>query len=103
MILSNDKIFIDNDKISTDNNDTINIIEGLAKKNHLSFVCKNAKKIGNFVTIKNKYMRDSPSLLGRAISPKNRAAGRARISESVRVRVKSRVRGGRDGSTRPIR
>ena len=38
LVLSNDKIFIDNDKISTDNNDTINIIEGLAKKNHLSFL-----------------------------------------------------------------
>ena len=57
LILSNDKIFIDNDKISTDNNDTINIIEGLAKKNHLSFVSKNAKKTGNFVTIKNKYRK----------------------------------------------
>ena len=57
LILSNDKIFIDNDKISTDNNDTINIIEGLAKKNKLSFVCKNAKKIRKFVTIKNKYRK----------------------------------------------
>ena len=57
LILSNDKIFIDNDKISSDYNDTINIIEGLAKKNHLSFVCKNAKKIRNFVTIKNKYRK----------------------------------------------
>ena len=50
LVLSNDKIFIENDKISTDTNDTINIIEGLAKKNHLSFICKNAKKIRNFVT-----------------------------------------------------
>jgi glycosyltransferase involved in cell wall biosynthesis len=57
LVLSNDKIFIDNDKISTDNNDTINIIEGLAKKNHLSFFCKSAKKIRNFVTIKNKYRK----------------------------------------------
>ena len=57
LILSNDKIFIDNDKISSDDKDTINIIEGLAKKNHLSFVCKNVKKIRNFVTIKNKYRK----------------------------------------------
>ena len=57
LIISNDKIFIDNDKISSDYNDTINIIEGLAKKKHLSFVCKNAKKIRNFVTIKNKYRK----------------------------------------------
>ena len=57
LILANDKIFIDNDKISTDNNDTINIIEGLAKKNYLSFVCKNTKKIRNFVTIKKKYKK----------------------------------------------
>jgi len=48
LILSNDEIFIDNDKISTDNNDTINIIEGLAKKNHLSFFCKSAKKKEKF-------------------------------------------------------
>ena len=45
------------DKISSDYNDTINIIEGLAKKNHLSFVCKNTKKIRNFITIKNKYRK----------------------------------------------
>ena len=38
LILTNYKIFIDNDKISSDYNDTINIIEGLAKKNHLSFM-----------------------------------------------------------------
>ena len=57
LILTNDKIFIDNNKISSDYNDTINIIEGLAKKNHLSFVCKNTKKIRNFITIKNKYRK----------------------------------------------
>ena len=57
LILSNDKIFINNDKISSDYNDTINIIEGLAKKNHLSFICKNTKKIRNFVTIKKKYRK----------------------------------------------
>ncbi len=48
LIISNDKIFIKNDKISTDYNDTINIIEGLAKKNHLSFICRYTSKIRNF-------------------------------------------------------
>ena len=40
LIISNDKLFIKNNKISSDNNDTINIIEGLAEKNHLSFFCR---------------------------------------------------------------
>ena len=57
LILSNDKIFINKNKISSDDKDTINIIEGLAKKNHLSFVCKNTKKIRNFVTTKKKYKK----------------------------------------------
>ena len=33
LIISNDKLLIKQDKISSDYNDTINIIEGLAKKN----------------------------------------------------------------------
>ena len=57
LIISNDKIFINNNKISSDYNDTINIIEGLAKKNHLSFICKNTKKIRNFIIKKKKYRK----------------------------------------------
>ena len=57
LIISNDKIFINKDKISTDYNDTINIIEGLAKKNHLNFICKNTSKIKNFKTIKKIYKK----------------------------------------------
>ena len=55
LIISNDKIFFNKNTIATDYNDTINIIEGLAKKNHLSFICRNASKIRNFKTIKKIY------------------------------------------------
>ena len=33
LIISNDRLFIKNDIISSDYNDTVNIVEGLAKKN----------------------------------------------------------------------
>jgi hypothetical protein len=32
LIISNDRLFIEKNKISSDYNDTINIIEGLSKK-----------------------------------------------------------------------
>ena len=57
LVISNDKIFIDKDKISSDYNDIINIIEGLSKRNHLSFICRSTKKIKNFVTIKKEYRK----------------------------------------------
>ena len=57
LIISNDKIFIKNDKISTDYNDTINIIEGLAKKNHLSFICRHISKIRNFKSTNKIYKK----------------------------------------------
>ena len=37
LIISNDKLNIQGDKISADYNDVINIIESLSKKNHLDF------------------------------------------------------------------
>jgi len=55
LIISNDRLFIEKNKISSDYNDTINIIEGLSKKNKLSFFCRKASKLNNyFVKLKNK-------------------------------------------------
>ena len=48
LIISNDRLFIKKNKISSDYNDTINIIEGLSKKNNLSFFCRTTKNISNF-------------------------------------------------------
>ena len=48
IVLSNDKIFLKNKVVSSDFNDTINIIEGLSKKNNLSFFCRTTKNISNF-------------------------------------------------------
>ena len=53
LILSNDKLYLKNDIISSEYNDTINIIESLAKKNNLKFICRSSQKIKNFV-IKKK-------------------------------------------------
>ena len=54
LIISNDKLFIKNNKISSDNNDTINIIEGLAEKNHLSFFCRAIYNPENYILKKKK-------------------------------------------------
>lgn len=55
LIISNDKLNIQGDKISSDYNDTINIIESLAKKNHLNFLCRFENKFKNFISKKLKY------------------------------------------------
>ena len=52
LIISNDKLFIKHDKISSDYNDTINIIEGLAEKNHLSFFCRVTYSPKNYISKK---------------------------------------------------
>ena len=57
LIISNDKLFIKHDKISSDYNDTINIIEGLAEKNHLSFFCRTTIKPKNYISKKKKYKK----------------------------------------------
>ena len=57
LIISNDKLLIKQDKISSDYNDTINIIEGLAKKNYLSFFCRTSHVIKNFTSKKQKYKK----------------------------------------------
>jgi glycosyltransferase involved in cell wall biosynthesis len=55
LIISNDRLNIQGDKISSDSNDTINIIESLSKKNHLYFLCRIEKNFKNFISKKKIY------------------------------------------------
>ncbi len=48
LIISNDKLFIEKNIISSDYNDTVNIVESLARKNQLSFFCRTTNKINNY-------------------------------------------------------
>ena len=50
LIISNDRLFIKRNKISSDYNDTINIIEGLAKNNNLSFYCRTTNYLKNYLS-----------------------------------------------------
>ena len=54
LIISNDKLNIQGDKISADYNDVINIIESLSKKNHLDFLCRLENGFKNFISQKKK-------------------------------------------------
>ena len=55
IIISNDKIYFDNKFVRTDFNDTLNIIEGLSKKNYLYFFSRKSKFKGIYKTkIKKK-------------------------------------------------
>jgi len=56
-ILSNDKVYYRNNIVSSDYNDTINIIESLAKNNDLKLISRSSKTIRNFV-IKKKYYKN---------------------------------------------
>ena len=55
LIISNDRLNMQGDKISSNSNDTINIIEALSKKNHLYFLCRIEKNFKKFITKKKKY------------------------------------------------
>lgn len=57
LIISNDALFIKYNKISSDYNDTINIIEGLAEKNYLSFFCRVTQSPKNYISKKEKYKK----------------------------------------------
>ena len=57
LIISNDRLFIKRNKISSDYNDTINIIEGLAKNNNLGFYCRTTNFIKNYLSINQKYKK----------------------------------------------
>ena len=56
LILSNDKLYLKNNIISSEYNDTINIIESLAKNYSLKFICRSSQIIKNFV-IKKKIIK----------------------------------------------
>jgi len=47
VIISNDKLYFDKDRVFAEFNDTINIIEGLSKSNYLNFISRKSKKRGN--------------------------------------------------------
>ena len=53
LIVSNDRLYIKNKIISSNYNDTINIIE-LGEKNILSFYCRSAREPQNFISKKKK-------------------------------------------------
>ena len=55
LIISNDKLNIQGDKISADHNDVINIIESLSEKNHLDFLCRLENGFKNFISKKKNY------------------------------------------------
>ena len=55
LIISNDKLKIQGDKISADYNDVINIIESLSEKNHLDFLCRLENGFKNFISQKKNY------------------------------------------------
>ena len=52
LIISNDKLNIQGDKISADYNDVINIIESLSEKNHLDFLCRLENGFKKFISQK---------------------------------------------------
>jgi len=59
LLISNDKLFFKKDIISSDYNDTINIIEALSKKSFLSFCSRSASGRQNFISKNNKYNKFS--------------------------------------------
>lgn len=61
LVISNDKLFKIKDVISTDFNDTINIIEGLSQKNQLGIFSRYSKIKRKFISKKNKY-KSFPSI-----------------------------------------
>jgi glycosyltransferase involved in cell wall biosynthesis len=57
LIISNDRLLIKKDKVSSDYNDTINIIEGLTEKNKLGFFCRISNIVKNYLSQKKKYKK----------------------------------------------
>ena len=54
IIISNDRLYFDSNSIRSNFNDTINIIEGLSKKNYLNFFCRKTSIKGIHKTIITK-------------------------------------------------
>ena len=64
ILISNDKIFLSKKKLSTDNNDTINIIEAIQKNFNIFLFSNNSKNKKNFaLNIKNKITKINLRLL----------------------------------------
>ena len=64
LVLSNDKIFLKNKKVSSDFNDVINIIESIGKKNEILLLSRNSKKKLPFLgKIFNKITRINHSFI----------------------------------------
>jgi len=54
LLISNDKLFLKNDIVSSDYNDTINIIEALSSFNSICFISRFSKKKNNFSFVNKK-------------------------------------------------
>ena len=64
ILISNDKIFLSKKKLSTDNNDTINIIEAIQNNFNIFLFSNNSKNKKNFaLNIKNKITKINLKLL----------------------------------------
>ena len=61
LIISNDRLNIQGDKISSDYNDAVNIIESLSEKNHLDFLCRLENGFKNFISQKMKTLARAES------------------------------------------
>ena len=64
ILISNDKIFLSKKKLSTDNNDTINIIEAIQNGFNIFLLSNNSKNKKNFaLNIKNKITKINLKIL----------------------------------------
>lgn len=64
IIISNDKIFLNRNKLSSNYNDTINILDSLSKKYQVYLISRKSKIKQNFSLIpKKKIKRLSPFIL----------------------------------------
>ena len=64
ILISNDKIFLSKKKLSTNNNDTINIIDAIQNSFNILLVSNNSKNKKNFdLNIKNKITKINFKLL----------------------------------------
>ena len=82
ILISNDKIFLSKKKLSTNNNDTINIIDAIQNSFNILLVSNNSKNKKNFdLNIKNKITKINFKLL---LSLKNKKLKIFMISITLR-------------------
>lgn len=63
IIISNDKIFLNRNKLSSNYNDTINILNSLNKKYQVYLISRKSKIKQNFSLIQKKKMRKLSSFI----------------------------------------